>query len=230
MKFHSYHVLVLVLTTSSSWAATPFAPLDAPAVAKALAVDVIRDKLIRELATLNELKAEARHSDRKEFLGIVQITTFEGWATLRFTNPAQGLKVAVPVLQQVGPNEIAVTIKAEGPASGHAHAGIEKGPSIGSDFSATVYLEISGPITWKIVNDKNVYNATVKTFAPSLANLAFSNDIANQFARVAEKAANDWAAANRQQLLDKVNAAIQKSVADSRLEGTFDGFIMAPSP
>jgi hypothetical protein len=197
----------------------PFTPIEAPADSKALIADVVRENLATELAALGELRAQGAHSEHTRIGPILQITDFEGWVSLRFSEPAKNLKVSVTQLRKTSPTEIQVAMSAECPAGGHAHAGIKKGPSIGSNFSAVIKLSIAATIT----RNGDSYKPTLTAVNPSLVGLRFKDKIVDLFHGVAQTAVNNWAAANKEQLRVKANEALQKSVNDAKLKRVLGG-------
>jgi hypothetical protein len=225
--------LLTTMTCLLCWTPSAFAqftPIEAPNNINTEIGKVLREELARELGTLGELKANGAHDDRKEIKlpfgkKIVQITQFRGWVSLRFTRPDQQLQATVTQLRQVGPNDVAFSVTSSCPAGGHAHAGIERGPSIGSDFSANINLSVTGTITWIGPANSRTLSAKIDALNPSLHNLHFSNGIVNQFNRVAENAANSWAENNRSQLRARANEALKRTVEDPNVKARLNQVI-----
>ncbi len=111
------------------------------------------------------------------------------------------------------------------PASGHAHAGIEKGPSIGSDFSATINLGVTSTISWSGQVNALAFSCNITNVDPSLNNLKFKNGIVDKFGGVAQKAANGWANDNRNQMRDKANEAIRQTLRNHDVTVNLNQFV-----
>jgi hypothetical protein len=205
-------------------------PVKAPEDVKVAVTNVLREQLASQLSRLGELRANGAHDDRKEIKlpfgrKIVQITQFRGWVSLRFNNPERALNLSIRELSLASPNEIRFAVSASCPAAGHAHAGIEKGPSIGSDFSATINLGVTSTISWSGQGNALAFSCNITKVEPSLSSLKFKNGIVDKFAGVAQKAANGWANDNRNQLRDKANEAIRQTLKNHDVTVNLNQFV-----